>query len=82
MTVKQDHKRVVKLPWIPKLGPKLRRILRKRNIKTVFTSGTSLKDVLCNHKTKLPDNSYPGVYRCECSCGKAYIGETKKRVTS
>ena len=48
----------------------------------VFTSGTSLKDILCNHKTKLPKNSYPGVYRVNCSCGNAYIGETKKRVAS
>ena len=78
----REDSRVVKLPWIPKLGPKLRKILRKRNIKTVFTSGTSLKDILCNHKTKLPKNSHPGVYRVDCSCGNAYIGETKKRVAS
>ena len=74
--------KVVKLPWIPKLGPKLRKILRKRNIKTIFTSGTSLKNILCNHKSKLPANSRSGVYRCNCSCGKAYIGETKKRISS
>ena len=39
-----------------------------------------LKDLLCNTKSKLLSNSFPGVYRLECSCGSVYIGETKKRV--
>ena len=78
----QTSKKVVKIPWIPILGPKLRSALRKRNIKTVFTSGPSLKDILCKHKSALPPNSYTGVYSVRCGCGINYIGESKKRVAT
>lgn len=77
-----NEQQLVKLPWIPVVGPKLRAALRKYNIKTVFTSGESLKDILCKHKSKLPRNSHPGVYSIPCGCGCEYIGETKKRITT
>ena len=77
-----NEQQLVKLPWIPVVGPKLRAALRKYNIKTVFTSGDSLKDILCRHKSKLPPNSHPGVYSIPCGCGCEYIGETKKRITT
>ena len=64
------------------MGPKLRSALKKRNIKTVFTSGRSLKDILCKHKSALPRNSYTGVYAVQCGCSKTYIGESKKRVAT
>ena len=25
-------------------------------------------------------NSYPGVYKLDCTCGKSYVGETKKKI--
>ena len=80
----QDEEKIpiVKLPWIPRIGPKLRASFRKHNVKVVFTSGPSLKDMLCQHKCPLPKNSQPGVYRLECNCGSAYIGETKKKVST
>ena len=73
---------IVKLPWIPRLGPKLRKIFKQHNIKTVFTSTPNLKSLLCNNKSTLPCNSHPGVYKLECSCGSCYIGETKKKVAT
>ena len=76
------NKPVVCVPWIPKLGPRLRAVMKKRGIKTVFSSGRNLKDILCNHKTPLPRNSHPGVYRLRCGCGATYIGETKKKITT
>ena len=71
---------VMRLPWIPRISPRIRKMLRKHGVKTVFTSGRSLSDLLCNHKSKLPKNSYPGVYQLKCQCNAYYIGETKKRV--
>ena len=76
----EDNSPVVKLPWIPRIGPKLRKSFKKHDVKVVFTSGPSLKDLLCQHKCPLPKNSQPGVYMLECNCSNIYIGETKMRV--
>ena len=54
----EDINKVVKLPWIPIIGPKLRLALKKKNIKTIFTSGSNLKTLLCRNKTKMLPNSY------------------------
>ena len=59
----EDINKVVKLPWIPIIGTKLKQAFKKKNIKTIFTSGTNLKSLLCRNKTKLLPNSYPGVYK-------------------
>jgi len=78
----ESKKPVVCIPWIPKLGPRLRMVMKKRGIRIVFSSGRNLKDILCNHKSPLPINSYPGVYKIQCGCGVVYIGETKKKVSN
>ena len=72
----------VKLPWIPKIGSKLRKAYKKHGGRVVFTSGPNLKDILSQHKCPLPKNSQPGVYKLECNCSVAYIGETKNRVST
>ena len=70
------------IPWVPVLGPKLRKLLKKRDVKIVFTAGQSLfKDILCNYKTKLAPDSYPCVYKLNCECGGAYIGETIRKIS-
>ena len=71
---------VISLPWIPKIGPKLRSIYRRHGIKVVFHRGPTLKDILSRHKCRLPQNSNAGVYKLQCRCSKVYIGETKKRI--
>ena len=43
----EDVNNIVKLPWIPIIGPKLRQAFKKKSIKTIFTSGASLKSLLC-----------------------------------
>ena len=56
----EDINKVVKLPWIPIIGPKLRQAFKKKNIKAIFfTSGPNLKSLFCRNKTKLLPNSYP-----------------------
>ena len=78
----EQCKRYVKMPFVPGLGPKIRKVLKKRGIKTFFTAAPSLKDILCRHKTTLPPNSYPGVYSVSCECGTKYIGESKKKIST
>ncbi|XP_065677402.1 uncharacterized protein LOC136092779 [Hydra vulgaris] len=68
------------LSWVPKLSLILRREFRKVGIKTVFRFGRSLSNILCQNKSKLPPNSYPGVYQLECTCGAFYVGETRKKI--
>ena len=44
-TVKND--KIVKLPWVPKLRPKLRKKFQKFRLKAIFTLGHSLKNLIC-----------------------------------
>ena len=39
-----------------------------------------MKSILCQNKSKLIPNSYPGIYTLNCSCNAEYTGETKKKV--
>ena len=45
----KNTKSIIKLLWVPILGPKLRKEFKKKDIKTVFTSGANLKSVLCQN---------------------------------
>ena len=72
--------KIVKLSWVPKLGPKLRKEFKKFDIKTHFTSARNLKNLICRNKSKLLPNSFPGVYQLDCTCNALYNGETKKKV--
>ena len=78
----ENKDQVICIPWIPKFGPRFRKLAKRRGIKVVFSSGKNLKDILCNHKSPLPKNSYPGVYEIQCGCGATYIGETKKKISN
>ena len=75
--IKNDN--IVKLPWVPKLQPKLRKEFKKFGTKTIFTSGRNLKNLICKNKSKLLPNSFPGVYQLNCTCSALYIGEIKKK---
>ena len=76
----KNTRSIIKLPWVSTLGPKLQKEFKKKEIKTVFTSGAKLKSILCQNKSKLLPNSYPSVYALNCSCNAKYISETKKKV--
>ena len=78
--IENTDSNIVKLPWIPIIGPKIRKELRKTGCKVIFKSAAKLKNILCNNKSKLLPNSYPNVYELSCDCGGEYIGETKKCV--
>ena len=74
------NSKIVKLPWVPKLGSKLRKEFKKYGIKTIFTSGRNLKNLICRNTSKLLPNSFRGVYQLDCTCNALYIGKTKKKV--
>ena len=77
-----DQKQTVILPWIPGISQKLKKAYKKAGYKVAFKSGKNLKDILTNkNKTKLPKNSFPGIYKIPYSCGiTPYRGETKKKI--
>ena len=77
-TIKND--KIVKLPWVLTLGPKLRMEFKRIGIRTIFTSGHNLKNLICKNKSKLLPNSFLGVYQLDCTCNALYIGKTKKKV--
>jgi len=56
------------------------RILNKYNIQTVFKPTKKIGQILRNPKDQRLPLSSAGVYKIPCSCGKAYIGETRRMV--
>ena len=81
---REEPKKRITLPWIPKLSPKLRSVYKKAGYDVAFKSGKNLGSLLSlKNKSKLPKNSYPGVYQIPCSCGiPPYHGRTKKRIVT
>ena len=79
-----DTSKTIKLPWIPGVSPKLKKVYKKAGYKVVFKSGKNLGSILTTkNKMQLPKNSYPGVYMIPCNCEiPAYRGETKKKVST
>ena len=77
-TIKND--KILKLPWVPKRGPKLRKEYKKFGIKTIFNLERNLQNLVCRNKSKLLPHSFPGLYQSCCTCSALYLGETKKKV--
>ena len=69
-----NNDKIVKLPWLLKLGAKIRKEFKKFGIKTIFTSGRNLKNLICRNKSKLLSNRFTGVYQLYCTCNALYIG--------
>ncbi|XP_076397942.1 uncharacterized protein LOC143266273 [Megachile rotundata] len=70
------------LPYIQGTTDRIGRILRKHNIRTVFTTHTKIGQLLTSPKDPQPQLSTPGVYKIPCSCGQVYIGETGRSVNT
>ncbi|CAH0559282.1 unnamed protein product [Brassicogethes aeneus] len=64
------------IPYEQGTSEKIRRIARPLGVRTVFSSRNALRSNLS--KTKPPQNQTKNViYHIPCTCGKAYIKETK-----
>ena len=70
---------IIKLPWMQVIGPKIRKELRKTGRKVIFTSAAKLENIVCNNKSKLLPNNYPGVYEISCDCGGGGIRWRNKK---
>ena len=76
-----DRPPLVVLPYTAGVSENIRRVCRRFGIKVVFRSSHSLRSMLTKVKDALPMEKQANVvYRIPCSCGKAYIGETKRRL--
>ena len=69
------------LPYTAGVSENVKRVCQKFGMKVVFRSSHSLRSMLTKVKDALPMEKQANiVYRIPCSCGKAYIGETKRRL--
>lgn len=68
------------LPYSKNVSDKIRRILSKYGVRTIFRPPKKVRALLRSPKDQIPLSS-PGVYLVPCSCGKSYIGETKRSIS-
>ena len=69
------------LPYVAGVSERIRKVCRDFNIKTVFRSGPTLRNLLTKVKDPLPiDKQSNVVYEVPCTCRKVYIGETQRRL--
>nr|XP_054773554.1 uncharacterized protein LOC129281659 [Lytechinus pictus] len=79
---KEPTKATVVLPYLGPTSHKLQRKFRAAKIEVGHQSSNKLHAALYTHKDVKPSASRPGVYRIPCSCGKVYIGETGRNLTT
>ena len=72
-------KQTTTFPWVPKIGPKIKKEIQKFGFRVAFQIGPNLKNISCKNKDKLITNSYPGVYESKCSYVSVYNNESKKK---
>ena len=68
------------LPYIRKVTDKIGRQLKKHNVNNIYKPTKQIKDCLRSAKDKRDALTNAGVYRIPCSCGKVYIGTTKRSI--
>lgn len=70
------------LPYIKGVTDKIGRILKQRDIKTIYTSNNPISKFLKSPKDTI-SNEHQGIYEIPCSeCPRTYIGQTNRRVSS
>ena len=75
----QSHRTTVVIPYVAELSERVRRVCRDYNIRTAFKSASTLRTALVRVNDPIPIEKKSGVvYEVPCSCGKVYIGETKR----
>ncbi|KAH1024076.1 hypothetical protein HUJ05_003635 [Dendroctonus ponderosae] len=70
------------LPYIHGVTDKIGKILEKHQVKTIFKPTRTIQQTLRSAKDKRDPLSAPRVYRVPCSCGRAYIGTTKRSINT
>lgn len=73
---------VAYLPFVKGVTDKIGHLLKRRySIKTIFRPLTQVRQFLRSPKDRDP-LGVPGVYSIPCDCGKCYVGETKRNVST
>lgn len=67
------------LPYVKGVTDKIGNILKKYSIKSIFTPLTKVAKQLRTPKDVIP-LQVPGVYKVDCSCGRSYVGQTKRTI--
>ena len=70
----------ITLPYIHGTTIKIANILKKKDIRVVFAPPNSVKNLLNKAKDLVDPRNHKGVYKIPCSCGEAYIGETRRSI--
>ena len=69
----------VTVPFIPKVGYKLRKFFNKHGVGVHFSSSKTMKNTICKPKTpKPPEVKKNVIYELTCECDKVYIGQTSQ----
>ncbi|KAI5634371.1 hypothetical protein NE865_12919 [Phthorimaea operculella] len=68
------------LPYVKGVTDKIGTVLSKGSMKTVFTPLSKISYSLRTPKDVIPFQN-AGVYKVQCSCGKSYIGQTKRSIS-
>lgn len=69
------------IPYVRNLSEKLRRLNNKHNIRTVFKSGSTIRNKVVKVKPEnINQNQKNVVYKVPCSCNRNYIGQTSRPV--
>ncbi|PSN29967.1 hypothetical protein C0J52_27938 [Blattella germanica] len=64
------------LPYIVRVTDRIGKILKKRDIRTVFNTSNKLHSRLVNVKDRPARLATAGIYSIPCSCGLLYIRQT------
>ena len=70
------------LPYIQGTTERISRILSKHKIMGIFKPQRKIAQLLPNLKDQRPHLETPGVYKIPCACGKVYIGETGRKIST
>ena len=69
------------IPYVVGMSEDIRRICRGHNIRVTFRSSRTLRTMLSSVKDRVPAKKQSDVvYKIPCSCGKVYLGETRRRL--
>ncbi|XP_015118182.1 uncharacterized protein LOC107041886 [Diachasma alloeum] len=79
---KVEHQKTAVLPYLQGTTDRISKVLQKHAIRTIFKPPTKIGQMLPSTKDRRPPLSLPGVYKIPCFCGKVYIGEAGKRMST
>lgn len=78
--LKEETKRI-SLPFYPKITNPIKSTLKRLGLQVVHKSDSTLRDLLCNLKDRVPLDEQSGIYQIPCQdCPSVYIGQTRRKL--